>query len=294
MKRNVLLLLAGLASIVATEAANIHWISFHPGDSAPSAAATAAGFTQAPDVGYTNLLASAGHSVTRVVSSDLPNAAVLNASDLVIISRSVPSGHYELDAETAAWNGLTAPVMILGGYILRNNRLGYTTGTTIPDAAATSFLTALNPSHPIFQGISLNAGNQMVNPFAHIVQFNAVNQRGISVNTDAVAGGGTILAVDSAVGGANGGMIIAEWAAGASMGNSPPDTLGGHRLVFLTGSRENSGLTSEGSGIYDLDPDGAQMFLNAVNYMAIPEPSTVLALVFGSGLTLIRRRRRGN
>jgi hypothetical protein len=68
-------------------------------------------------------------------------------------------------------------------------------------------------------------------------------------------------------------MVIGEWPAGATMGNASANQLGGHRLVFLTGSREVSGLTSEGSGIYDLSADGAKLFLNAVNYMAGTEPS---------------------
>ena len=62
-------------------------------------------------------------------------------------------------------------------------------------------------------------------------------------------------------------------------GECSPDVNAGHTLVFLTGSRENAAigaipaLTSEGSGIFDLDPDGAKMFLNAVAYMAgLTEP----------------------
>lgn len=56
------------------------------------------------------------------------------------------------------------------------------------------------------------------------------------------------------------------------MGNNPspstPDITAGKRLVFLTGSRENDGLTGDGAGIFDLDGDGQRMFLNAVRYMA--------------------------
>jgi len=89
------------------------------------------------------------------------------------------------------------------------------------------------------------------------------------VNTDPLAGGGTNLATIGTAGDpALGGMVIGEWQAGAKMGNAAGDTLGGHRLVFLTGSRERDGLTSQGSGIYDLTDDGAKLFLNAVNYMA--------------------------
>ena len=269
-----LVLLCAFLLTLSSQAANIVWVSFHSAENTPSTAATTAGFTNAPDAAYTQLLTANGHTVTRVLSSDLPNAATLNAADLVIISRSVPSGHYELDAETAAWNGITAPTMILGGYVLRNNRLGYTSGNTIPDVTNSAVrLKAIAPGHPIFSGIALDNNGLMANTYATSVSFTNRVQRGISVNTSAVTNGGTVLAVvgspliDPAVGG----MIIAEWLPGTVMGNPPatgaPDTLGGRRLVFLTGSREHDGLTSEGAGIYDLAADGAQMFLNAVNYM---------------------------
>lgn len=292
MNRTALLLLAGLVPVATSQAADIYWISFHPGDNSPSAGAAAAGFTQAPDAGYTQLLQAHGHTVTRVVSSGAPDLAVLNAAQLVIISRSVPSGDYQDDPETAAWNGITAPTMILGGYVLRNSRLGYTTGGTIPDSTSVVGLSLEVPTHPVFDGISRNAEGDMATPFATPLSYNGTIQRGISVNTDPVAGGGTVLATVSTVGDpAFGGMIIGEWQAGSVTASG--DTLGGHRMVFLTGSREADGLTSEGAGIYDLTADGAQLFLNAVNYMAIPEPSTVTLLLVGGGLVAgLRRARR--
>lgn len=268
MTRLALFLFCTLISVVSSKAANIYWVSFHAADNTPSAAATAAGFTQAPDIGYTQLLEANGHTVTRVVTSGTPDVNLLNSAELVIISRSVPSGDYELDAETAAWNGITAPTIILGGYVLRNNRLGYTTGTTIPDTAGTVRLRALVPGHPVFAGIALDSKGVMVNPYANIVSYTNNPQRGISVNNNPVAGGGVVLGTIGTAGDpAVNGMIIGEWIAGATMATSPADTLGGHRLVLLTGSREASGLTAEAAGIYDLTAEGAQLLLNAVNYM---------------------------
>jgi hypothetical protein len=292
MKTIRLVLLCALVSTLSANAANIAWVSFHPGDDTPSAAAITAGFTQAPDVGYTQLLAANGHTVTRFLTADAPDPA-LNGFDLVIIGRSVNSGHYELDAETAAWNGITAPMMIMSGYTLRNNRLGFTTGTTIPDTAGPVGLAVNVPSHPIFAGIALDAGNVMVNSFAGIATFNSVTQRGISVNTSPIAPGGTVLATIATVGDpAVNGMVIGEWLAGATMATSPADTLGGRRLVFLSGSREDAS-PSDKAGIYDLTADGQLMFLNAVNYMAspIPEPSTCVLLGLGA-LTLLWRWKR--
>jgi hypothetical protein len=55
-------------------------------------------------------------------------------------------------------------------------------------------------------------------------------------------------------------------------GGAGTDVLAGPRLVFLSGSREAaSGKSAETAGMYDLYPDGAQLFLNAVKYM-IPVP----------------------
>jgi hypothetical protein len=275
MKKNALLVLCSLLLSVSCEAAKIAWVSFHSADDAPSAAAATAGFTKAADVAYTDLLKTNGHAVTRILTSGTPDVALLNTFDLVIISRSVPSGDYELASETAAWHSVATPTLILGGYVLRSSRLGFVTGTTIPDTGGPVSLKVNDPAHPIFAGIALDANKVMVNPFADLVTFNDIVQRGISVNNNPVAGAGTILATIGTEGDpAFGGTVIAEWKTGATMGNPSADKLGGNRVVFLTGSRENT-ITSEGAGIFDLSEDGAKMFLNAVKYAAaLPKGQT--------------------
>ena len=291
MRRAILILSCVLLTASYSNAEHIAWVSFHPADDSPSTAASAAGFTEAPDIGYTSLLASEGHSVERYVTTGTPDVDFLNTFDLVIIGRSVSSGDYSDAPETAAWNGITAPTMVLGGYLLRSSRLGYTTGTTIPDTAGTVGLTVVDPAHPIFAGISLDAGNTMVNPYASIQSFQGTDQRGISVNADPLVGGGNLLATIGTAGDpAVGGMVIGEYAAGTVLGTG--DTLGGDRLVFLTGSREADNLTSQGAGIYDLEADGTTMFLNAVDYMTVPEPSTFALLGIGGLAPFLFRRRR--
>jgi hypothetical protein len=135
-------------------------------------------------------------------------------------------------------------------------------------------LRAVVPGHPIFNGVSFDSSDLMVNPYANTVTHTNYPQRGISVITGATAGGGTVLAtVGSAGDAAFGGMTIGEWLPGAVMstagrgGGATNDILGGHRLVLLTGSRESVGLPADAAGIYDLTADGAQLLLNAVNYM---------------------------
>jgi hypothetical protein len=108
----------------------------------------------------------------------------------------------------------------------------------------------------------------MVNDYAHVVTYNGNVQRGISVNNNPVPAGAVVLAtVGTATDPASGGTVIAEFPKGTVMANASADVAATNQLVFLTGSREQV-ITAEGAGIYDLDGDGARMFLNAVAYMA--------------------------
>jgi len=140
MKKKLLASIAiSLLSGLSLPASNIAWLSFHSAENTPSANASAAGFTNAPDAAYTALLTAHGHNVTRFVTVDgiqnYPDLiAAFNTNDLIIISRSVPSGHYQDAAETAVWNGLTVPFITLNGYINRSSRLGFQNADTpIPD-----------------------------------------------------------------------------------------------------------------------------------------------------------------
>ncbi|HEX2473740.1 MAG TPA: PEP-CTERM sorting domain-containing protein [Lacipirellulaceae bacterium] len=300
----------------SVSAANIAWISFHadPND-LPSTAAGTFGFAKAPDVGYTDLLRSAGHTVTRVLTENEKNVSSLNSYDLVILSRSVDSAHYQTDTETAAWNGITVPMISIGGFPLRggatNTRLGYFTADQLPDTTGPIKLTVNNPSHPIFAGIALDSMNTMVNTYTDIVTLpHSPNtpQRGTSINTSPIVPGGVVLATVPMMTGSPPvtvtGNPIAFLPRGTALatGTGPVDTLAGPRLVFLTGSREAAnqmipppgptGTNTQTAGIIDLSEDGRRMFLNAVAFMAaIPEPNTAILLIFAAaGLGMLRKR----
>jgi hypothetical protein len=250
----------------------IVFVSFHGADDVASAGAVGVGFAEAVDRGYTDLLEAQGYNVVRLVQTGTPDLAVVNAADLVIIGRSVASSSFQ-NAAATTWNLVTAPMMVLNGYTARSSRMGYYTGTTIPDTTGDIKLAVADPTHPIFAGIALTDG-VMTNPYAGLAVYPTDDTAayGISVVTNPVNDQGTVLATLAEASGdvTAGSVIIAEWPAGATLthdGGAGTDVLGGHRLLFLTGSRENGGKSSETAGMFDLYPDGAQMFLNAVAYM---------------------------
>jgi hypothetical protein len=187
----------------------IAWVSFHESDARPTTDARNAGFTQAPDVGFTDLLEAKGYDVTRIFSTRDPDLDLLNQFDLVIISRSVPSVHYQNLAAWPKWNSLTAPAMVLGGYTLRPAQMGFTTGDTMVDTMGAVKLKVNDPTHPIFDGIALDGTGTMINDYAGVAMFNGLEQRGISVNSSPAAAGGTVLAVAPVGDPAVDGMVIA-------------------------------------------------------------------------------------
>ncbi|MBN1506275.1 MAG: hypothetical protein JW955_05490 [Sedimentisphaerales bacterium] len=251
---------------------NVVFVSFHTGDNTPSSAAAAIGFTAAADKGYTDLLEANGYKVTRLLQTGSPDLAVVNAADLVIVSRSVASSSFQ-NANADNWNGVTAPMIVLNGYTARKSRMGYYTGTNIPDTTGDIKLAVADPAHPIFTGIAITGG-VMDNAYAGLAVYptDGTTAYGISVVTDPIDDEGTVLATLAEASGTvtAGSVLIAEWAAGATLthdGGAGSSVLAGPRLLFLTGSRENGGKTSETAGMFDLAADGAQMFLNAVAYM---------------------------
>jgi len=262
-----------IGTVGAVAKPKVIWVSFHGADDAPSAGAVGNGFTAAPDIGYTDLLKANGYDVTRYVQTGTPDPAILNAADLVIVGRSVASASFQ-NAAATRWNTtITAPMMLLNGYTTRRSRLGFNVGSNIPDITGNIKLTVNDLIHPIFAGIALTGG-VMDNPYAGLAVYptDGTAAAGISVVTDAATPGGTVLATLSAASGTvtAGSMVIAEWPAGATVTHDTgavADVLAGPRLVFLTGSRENGGKSSETAGMNDLTADGAQMFLNAVAYM---------------------------
>jgi len=160
-------------------------------------------------------------------------------------------------------------MILMSGYILRANRLQLMSGDNIPDTDASGpvTLTAEVPSHPIFQGITLDGSNDMTFATYPISTPNSAAMRGISVVTQPPAGGGTILATVNDAGHAtDNAMLIGHWDAGSVIGSN---TLAAPRMAFLSGTREPGEPDNqiEIAGVHDLTTEGDELFLNAVCFM---------------------------
>ena len=91
------------------------------------------------DQGFIDLLESQGYTVDRMADSqsmDASKQALANTYDLVIIGRDLISGSYDdSDTEIGLWNGITAPMMNMTGYLLRSNRWRWVKSDSIKDTA---------------------------------------------------------------------------------------------------------------------------------------------------------------
>lgn len=223
-----------------------------------------------------DLLTNAGYSVTRYDQTFQngnggPDAAVLNAMDLVIISRDTNSGAYN----NQAWNTDIEPGLILmSAYLTRNTRLKWMdTGSVTADGG--------------LPALDIDGGMYVMKNIPIYAQAGSNN---VSFNDGATGvGNGTLIATASdtaEVDGVAGAVVIAEWSAGVEFYEGAGVAPAGDRLFFAGGTRENGDI---GPGVYNLNPFGEAIFLNSVENM-IPEPATMLLLGLGS-LALVRRRR---
>lgn len=306
IKRTSLVAFAWIAATCVTRAANIVWVS----DLVEANTATGNDPDGPyPDQGYIALLTAAGHTVTRYNPPDAgaisgTDIAMLNASSLVILGRGVGSGAFDVAEETLPWNTLvTKPLMSTNAFLTRNSRLGWFAGATTVDTATTTATTAftfanlVNPvTAYIIGGVNMT-GSTTTNPMYVDVtsQVGAGTSLGVSLTTDALVAGGTLIATTNIP---VNGVAIASFPAGTALTGAlnAGQSLAGYRMVFSTGNREPVAPNNQlgRAGYEDLTPDAEGMFLRAVtvaiNSGAVPEPSTAMLLPIGV-FSLLRRRR---
>ena len=194
----------------------------------------------------------------------------LNAAKLIIFSADTGSGNYNGDGGVSAIAGVTAPILVMSAYLIREDRTGLLLdGTNVnqADADSTAVFEANDPGHAIFDGITLGAGNTLS-------IFDAAKANGDFVgswdgdNHQA----GTILLTPNIAGTvpAGSGPSIIHWAAGTLNGNTPADTNAGERMYFIGYTAGNT-LGVEGSP--NLNADGLKLFDNIVEFLAGPPPT---------------------
>ncbi len=214
------------------------------------------------DLGLEDFLKGLGHQVDvrrgNWTTLDAGKIAELNAADLVIVSRSTSSGNYDDDTtEITSWNSLTSPMMLHSSYLSRGTSSGYRwywlNSSTISNLVGPR-MQVVEPTHPIFKGIPLDASNQV-----DVVDgTTGTGQTSFAGTTD--VGNGKLLATTAT--GTN--AWIAEWEPGVPYYTGSPGTPGGKRMLFCVGTQE-SGATPQGA--FNLTDNGKQLLINAVNYL---------------------------
>ncbi len=276
---------AVLFQTASARAANILWVSDFFTDNSFSAPGTGVN-----DTNFITILQSAGHNVFRFNPPASQNTALtpaqiaaINTNDLIIIGRASDSAAYQAGVQANQWNtNITKPMIVQSSYLLRNSRMGWFTGETVPDSVPGP-MNAVNLSDPetayLFGTVALS-GNNTVDPFEVAVDRNT------SLFTSAPVAGGTILArtVSGTVG-----SVIVEFPAGTVV-RSGTNILAGYRMFFGSGSREAAspgGVANSGKD--NLTATGKAIFLRAVelalNNGNLPNPPSAPADLSGLSLS---------
>ena len=197
--------------------------------------------------------------------------AELNQADLVIVSRSISSGNYADEDEPTKWNSLTVPLIQVSAYLVRNSRwLWFDSGTALD--GGTPMLEAVEPGHPIFTNVPLDASNQVQ------VLDGAVGSGQTTFIDAADVGNGTLIAQT-----VDGLPWIVEWEPGVEFYASAGEVPAATRLTFFAGTQEtDEPLTPFGA--WNLTADGEILFRNTISYMLgetivpiVPPPPALVA-----------------
>ncbi|MGE5295113.1 MAG: hypothetical protein ACM3VT_09825, partial [Solirubrobacterales bacterium] len=214
------------------------------------------------DLGLEEFLVGLGHQVDvrrgNWTTLDAAKIAELNAADLVVVSRRTGSGNYATDAaEIGQWNALTSPILLLTPYLSRGSSSDYrwywVNSSTINNLTGPR-MQVLAPSHPIFNGVTLDGSNQV-----DVVDgTTGTGQTSFAGTLD--VGSGTLLAQTAT--GSN--AWIAVWEAGTPYYTNSPGTPAGKRMLFSCGTQE-SGATPQGA--FNLTENGKKIMANAISYL---------------------------
>ena len=176
-------------------------------------------------------------------SLDAGKIAELNAADLIIVSRDTDSGNYDDGDEVTQWNSITTPLILQIAHIMRSSRWRWLDTTSTSGGQPN--LVAVDPSHFVFNGVTLDVNNQV-----DILTMDS------SIGNHTDPGNGTLIGKRAD----NDGVWIVEWQTGQEFYPGSGQVAGGPRMYFAAGS---NGVDGE----YNLTAEGEKIFLNAVRYM---------------------------
>ena len=144
------------------------------------------------------------------------------------MSRDLSSDAYANDAtEIANWNGIKKPLLALIPHETRTDRWLWLNTATQADIQVP--LQAVKLDHPIFNGVTLDAKNQV-----------SVLTTISSISAATSAGNGTLIGTRSD----NGQVWIAEWKAGQVFYSGTTQIAGGHACSLRPGRRGPAGRTA--------------------------------------------------
>ena len=228
-------------------------------------------------------LLSEGHFVDvrpdhwRDLSPD--KIAELNATDLIVFSRLNWSEHYDDGDEPTQWNSLTTPLLQLNPYFARNIRWEWVNSEMVANDTPVVDLEAVNPNHPIFDGVALIA-LEPGNPYGAACLVDMVDPNVGSGITSFVGttnmGYGRLLAKPMGLSMS----WIAEWDAGVEFYEGAGQYAGARRMLFSAGTQEiqfvdpvTLEVANTTQGELNLTAEGRQMLRNAIAYLRTPEPT---------------------
>ncbi len=290
MKKMIVLMLAvlfGTASIAS--AATILVVSDQP----------VVGGLEAPLVsslqglGYT--VDTAGMDGTMRNSNGGPtspaNAAIIDAADLVLMTRATNSTEYGKDAD--GWNAVTKPMILMNGFILRDTRFGWMVNTNIqwPSPANGTDLVITNPAHPFVAGMT---DPTPVLDFSSLGGSPASNDQLPELVTDLLPEAEVAATLGSGPGARQYAFSIpagtmtsidASHPGGASSG-----PLAGDRAFIGAWAYPGGDSADYGSPVMTAGHE--TLLANAISTMLIPEPSTSLLLMLGAAVFGLARRRQ--
>jgi len=206
------------------------------------------------DQAWIDLLEAEGYTVDLSFRNQESNTldddkiAVMEAANLMIISRNSNSGDFANDAtEIAQWNSITTPILNCSTHTIRNSRLLWLNTTALTNLSG-SAISIMETSHTIFAGI----------PNQSVILDDPVGPTTFPNTLD--VGNGTMLAQ---VDGTDAAWIV-EWQTGVEFYPGSGQFAGGPRMLFCAGTQEGGDV---GRGEYNLTPEGEKLFLNTVRYM---------------------------